>query len=286
MTGKNEPVVSICIPHWQVRELLTPCLRAIRKFTRNIPIEVIVVDNGSEDESLPYLRSLSWIKLIERSKQTPENWIRAFVTALDLGFKHSRGEYFVIMHTDTLIKHPEWLERLIKPFKGDPKCAAVGAWKLELRHPVYEFTKKMTDTKKAKLWLRRNLLGDQKARQLKRELCPRDYCAIYRAEPIRRLGLIFNEQDRWIGYTAGEQMYYQLRENGYHAVVIDTAEMIKYMVHLAHATAGLRPEQRRLNHRHAQRKSERKLRRFFNIPLIRELMEDESLDRDVVDTAV
>lgn len=286
MDGKMEPQVSICIPHWQVKELITPCLRAIRKFTQNIPIEVIVVDNGSEDESLAYLRSLSWIKLIERGKKTPENWIQAFITALDLGFKHSRGEYFVIMHTDTLIKHPGWLERLILPMKSDPKCAAVGAWKLEPRHPIYEFTKKITDTKKAKLWLRRNLLGDQKARQLKRELCPRDYCAIYRAEPIRRLGLKFNARGSLIDYTSAEQMYYQLKENGYHAVVIDTTEMMKYMVHLAHATAGLRPEQRSLHHRHAQKKSERNLRRFFNLPLIKELMEDESLDRDVIEAAV
>ncbi len=285
MTEKKEPLVSICMPHWQVKELVMPCLRAIRKFTRKIPIEVIVVDNGSQDESLPYLRSLSWIKLIERGKLTPENWVEAFVTALDLGFENSRGEYFIIMHTDTLIKDPGWLERLLSPLERDPKCAAVGAWKLELRHPVYEFTKKITDTKKAKLWLRRTLLGDANARQLKRELCPRDYCAVYRSEPIRRLGLSFNARGRWAGYTAGEQMYYQLKENGYHAEVLDTAEMIKYMEHLAHATAGMRPKQRHLNHRHAQRKSERRLRRFFNSPLIKELMEDESLDRDLVEKA-
>lgn len=286
MSSKKKPLVSICIPHWQVRELITPCLRAIRKFTQNIPIEVIVVDNGSQDESLPYLRSLSWIKLIERGRQTPENWVEAFMTALDLGFDNSCGKYFVIMHTDTLIKHPLWLDRLIRPMENDPKCAAVGAWKLELRHPLYEFTKKITDTKKAKLWFRRNLLGDQSACQLKRELCPRDYCAIYHAEPIRNFGLRFHAENQWKGYTAGEQMYYQLKEKGYHAEVIDTAEMMEYMIHLAHATAGLRPKQRHLNHRHAQRKSERNLRRFFNLPLIKELMEDESLDHDLVETTV
>ncbi len=284
--AEKKPLVSICIPHWQVKELVMPCLRAIRKFTQNIPIEVIVVDNGSKDESLSYLRSLSWIKLIERGEKTPVNWVEALMTAMDMGFAHSRGEYFITMHIDTLIKHPGWLERLLSPMESDPKCAAVGAWKLELRHPVYEFTKKITDTKKAKLWLRRNLLGDSKARQLKRELCPRDYCAMYRSEPIRRLGLRFREEGRWKGYTAGEQMYYQLKENGYHATVIDTAEMMKYMEHLAHATAGMRPKQRHLNHRRAQKKTERKLRSFFNKPLIKELIEDDSLDRDLVETAV
>jgi len=279
MIQKEKPVVSICIPHWQVLELVRLCLRAIRKNTKNIPIEVIVVDNGSEGQSLDYLRSLPWIRLIERGKQTPEYWVNAFVTALDMGFENSRGEYFVIMHTDTIIKHPGWLERLLSPLKADPQCAAAGAWKLERRRPFYEFMKKATDTKKAKLWLRRTFLQDAKARQLKRELCPRDYCTIYRSEPIRRLGLSFNAGGRWHGYTAGEQMYYQLKENGYRAEVLDTDEMMDYMEHLAHATAGLRPDQRRLGHMRAQRKSQRRLRRFFNSALAKSLAQDATLDQ-------
>lgn len=279
MAENTKPFVSICIPHWQVKELVTLCLRAIRKHTRAIPIEVIVVDNGSEDESLDYLRNLSWIRLIERGKQTPEHWVKAFVTALDLGLQYSRGEYFLIMHTDTIVKHAGWLERLLTPLQDDPKCAAAGAWKLELKHPLYTFLKDVTDTKRAKLWLRRTLLGDQSARQLKRELCPRDYCSVYRAEPIRRLGLKFNAQGRWEGYTAGEQMYYQLKDNGYRAEVIPTAEMMQYMIHLAHATAGLRPKERRLNHWRAQKKSERRIRNLFGSDMAKELLEDDSLDQ-------
>ncbi len=275
----DRPLVSICIPQWQVKELITLCLRAIRKYTKNTPYEVIVVDNGSKDESLDYLRSLPWIRLIERGEQTPEFWVKAFITALDVGFENSRGQYYVIMHSDTIVKHPGWLERLMAPLEADPKCAASGAWKLEMRNPALEFTKKITDTKKAKLWLRRTLLGDQKARQLKRELCPRDYCAMYRAAPIRELGLRFNCGGRWDGYTTGEQMYYQLKEHGYRAEVIPTTEMMQYMVHLAHATAGLRPEQRRLNHWRTQKKSERRLRRLFGSDLARSLAADSTLDQ-------
>ncbi|MHC4153543.1 MAG: hypothetical protein ACYST6_01240 [Planctomycetota bacterium] len=135
------------------------------------------------------------------------------------------------------------------------------------------------DTKKAKLWLRRTFLRDSSARQLKRELCPRDYCAMYRAEPIRRLGLRFDAKDSWVGYTAGEKMYYQLKQHGYRAVVIDTREMMKYMVHLAHATAGLRPTQRRLNHWRTQKKAERKLQRLFDSDLAKTLAVDDSLDK-------
>ncbi len=279
MDVEQRPRVTICIPQWQVKELTMLCLRAIRKYTRNVPFEVIVVDNGSKDESLSYLRSLPWIRLIERGTDVPKKWVLAFATALDIGFAASHSEYFAIMHTDTIVKHPAWLERLMAPLEADPRCAASGAWKLELRNPVLEFARRITDTKKAKLWLRRVILGDQKARQLTRELCPRDYCAMYRSAPIREFGLRFNCGGRWIRYTAGEQMYHQLKEHGYRAEVIPTAEMMERMVHLAHATAALRPQQRRLNHRHAQQKSERRLRRLFNSSLARGLAADDTLDR-------
>jgi GT2 family glycosyltransferase len=273
------PVVSICIPHWQVQELVTLCLRAIRKYSATVPYEVLVVDNGSQDASLDYLRSLPWIRLIERGQAIPENWVTAFQTALDVGLAHSRGRYFVIMHTDTIVKRPQWLERLMAPLQADPQCAASGAWKLEMRSPLEEFTRAVTDTKKVKLWLRRTLLGDAGARQLTREVCPRDYCAMYCAEPIRWLNLRFECDRRFPGYTAGEQMFYQLKENGYRAEVIPTAEMMQYLVHLGHATAGLRPAQRRLRHTHAQKKSEQRLRRLFGSDLATSLAADVTLDR-------
>jgi glycosyltransferase involved in cell wall biosynthesis len=280
MIQKTEPVVTICLPHWQVQELVTLCLRAIRKFTTKIPIEVIVVDNGSEDESLDYLRGLKWIRLIERRKQDlPAFWVDGFVSALDIGFAHCNSPYFIIMHTDTIVKRPDWLERMLEPMSYDLMCAASGAWKLELKNPANEFIKKFTDTKKMRLWFQRNFMGKTNARQLPRELCPRDYCALYRAQPIRQFGLHFDSAGKFAGYTAGEQIYYQLKEKGYHASVIETREMMQYMVHLAHATAGLRPKERRLGHVRAQLKAEYKIRRLFNSNLAKELMEDKSLDQ-------
>jgi len=275
-TGK--PLVTICIPHWEVRDLVTICLRALRRFTPNIPIRVIVVDNGSQDDSLDYLRSLKWIELIERGKLTPEFWVKAFTTALDIGMEQCRSDYFIIMHTDTIVTRPDWLETMLAPVLADPKCAASGAWKLEANHPLYDLMKKVTDTKKARLWMRRTFLGDASALQLKRELCPRDYCTLYRAQPIREYGLKFGEE-RFKGYTAGEQMYYQLKEHGYHAHVFPTRQMMEYVIHIAHATAGLRPDQRHLNHSRAQRKVERKLRKLFRSDLFIELANNSSLDQ-------
>ena len=53
---RDAPLVTVCLPHWQALSLIRPCLRSIRKHTRPGQVHVVVVDNGSRDESLDYLR--------------------------------------------------------------------------------------------------------------------------------------------------------------------------------------------------------------------------------------
>ena len=67
--------ISICIPHWQVGDFMAVCLRSIRHYSRHYDIEMIVVDNGSKDESLDWLRSLSWIRLFERPEFRIAVWV-------------------------------------------------------------------------------------------------------------------------------------------------------------------------------------------------------------------
>ena len=88
----------------------------------------------------------------------------------------------------------------------------------------------------------------------------------------------FAADGRFRGYTAGEQMYYQLREHGYHAAMLGSSEMMQYVEHIAHATAGLRPDERQLHHRRSRKRVARKLHRFFNSAAIKELSVDTVLD--------
>ncbi|MFQ5544938.1 MAG: glycosyltransferase family 2 protein, partial [Acidiferrobacterales bacterium] len=87
MNSHRKPRVSICIPHWQVKPLISICLRSIRKHSKNYDVEIIVVDDGSKDESIEYLRSLKWIRLVERPnmQESPNNWPLNVCTAYDSG---------------------------------------------------------------------------------------------------------------------------------------------------------------------------------------------------------
>ncbi len=273
-TQEPAPLVSICLPHWQVRELVTLCLRSIRKHTRDLPYEVIVVDNGSRDDSLEYLRSLRWIRLIERGDETSSRPALAHATALDIGAREAGGRYFLSMHIDVIVKQEGWLRRLVDAIESDERCAAAGTGKLETPSLLYALWKRTLDTKKFRLWLRRTMLRESGAIQPERPVCPRDFCALYRLDVLRKHELSFVPER----LSPGEHMYLHLAERGYAAAMIPVSEMRQYMDHVVHGTAGLRPAERRLGHSLEQRRTERRLRKLLAQPHVQALCADPTLD--------
>jgi glycosyltransferase involved in cell wall biosynthesis len=268
------PAVSICIPHYQVQDLMRLCLRALRRYTDGPAYEVIVVDNGSTDQSLDWLRSMEWIMLVERGESTPDNWVRAMNTALDIGLERARGPYYLIMHSDTIVKRRGWLRRMVEAIESAPNVASCGSGKLEQRSAFAQFVRDATDTKRFRLWLRRTILRDASAHQLPREPCPRDYCALYRTSILREHDLSFVSKG---GYSAGETVYYDLKRLGYESSVIPVPEMMRNMDHIAHATGAIRPE-RKLDRVHTLRKTRRRLKRLFHRNDMDALLADDSLE--------
>jgi GT2 family glycosyltransferase len=274
MCASEPPLVTICMAHWQVQELVTLCLRSIRKYTRDVSYEILVVDNGSQDASLDYLRSLKWIRLIERGAETPENWVRAHSTALDYGIREGRGMYLLIMHPDVIIKREGWLRRLIDALEADPRHAAAGTGKLEIRSRLGAWCKRTFDERKIGSWVRRTVLRDRSAVIPERPNCPRDFCALYRRELLLRHNLSFFQKR----FSVGESIYLDLAEQGYTAAMVEVAEMMSYLDHVAHGTAAIRPAQRRLRRRRRQFEAQRALRRLLAQPHVRALAADTRLD--------
>jgi len=272
-TDQSPPLVTVCIPHWQGGPLLKLCLRSIRAFTDAPAYEVIVIDNGSKDASLDYLRSVRWIRLIERPDETYANWPRNVATAWDLGVREANGSYFMIMHADVFVRRTGWLTRFVKALETSDRIGAAGGWKLETPHPLRLALKHATDVKALGLWLRRKL-GLSAPPPPGRELYPRDYCALYRIAPIREHAFSFLQRTA----TPGEEMFEQLKSVGFGVQMIPVPELMTFIHHVAHGTAGVTAGAR-LRRRHSQRKVERRTEDLFSQPLVRELLADESLDR-------
>ncbi len=262
---------TICIVNYKTFDFTRLCLRSIRKFT-DYPCEVLVVDNDSADESLEYLKSLDWIKLIERRAKPGEpGGGYAHGAALQLALEQCRTEFFVSMHSDTFVKKHGWLKSLIDYFKDDPKTACVGSGKIELIPQWRLWLKKATDfrTFKRKLLRTPDPLG-------KYRYYNRTICSLYRTEVLQNEKLSFL-MDRDKGLTAGKKLYFELVDRGYNTVELPPSVMGKYVIHLAHATQVVNPQEFTLR-KHTVRKCNRLVRKVMSSPVIQDVLKDESLD--------
>lgn len=273
--GKEK--ITICIPHWQVNRYISICLRSIRKHSRKYDLDVIVVDNGSKDESLDYLRSLEWIRLFERPEEVHTNWPENVFTAWDFGIQHAFGDYFITMHSDVFVKADDWLDPMLRETNHDPQVAAAGAWKLHFENPIYAFQKRIIGYALKRL---KTILGLRKYVEWKTGHYPRDYCAMYRKNVILDNNLQFLPiKGKNGGYSkgGGYSIALQLWDAGYITRNIRIREMADKVVHIAHGTAAI-AEEKPLSYKKKQQKLERKVADLMKQPWIKDLETDISLD--------
>lgn len=234
----NQKLVTILIPNYKTPEITKICLRLIRKFTDFNRAEVIVIDNNSNDASLEYLKSLSWITLIERKADAPETPPLSHSRALDLALSYVKTPYVLSIHTDTFVRRADWLDILLAPFEANSKLAGVGSWKLESKSKLqmlgYQFEqawKKLLANYFGYSGYRADRL-DVNARYL------RSHCAMYRMDIIQSLQTCFSDGED----TAGKVMHQKMLAAGYEMLFLNSAELGRYVDHLNHATMVLNPE--------------------------------------------
>ncbi|NLW55846.1 MAG: glycosyltransferase family 2 protein [Firmicutes bacterium] len=111
---------SIIIVNYNAQPYLERCLAQIANNTDR-PHEVIVVDNHSTDQSVPFLLKGKQQGL--RVIFNPEN--RGFAAACNQGIKAATGHFLVTMNPDVFVP-PQWLSRLIWHLTANPRCLLVG----------------------------------------------------------------------------------------------------------------------------------------------------------------
>jgi GT2 family glycosyltransferase len=116
--SENRPRISVVIPNWNGREHLEACLGALLRQTFTSR-EVILVDNGSTDDSVTYTRQeFPEVAVIELHKN------RGFTGACNAGYAASRGEFVCLLNNDTEADE-RWLEALVDAFERHPEAGAV-----------------------------------------------------------------------------------------------------------------------------------------------------------------
>ncbi len=114
------PRASIVIPvYGQLRHTLA-CLRALAAHPPSTAVEVIVVDDGSGDDSAAVLPVIEGLRFHRRASNG------GFIAACNEGAAFARGEFLVFLNNDT-VPQPGWLDALLATFDGDPRIGLVGA---------------------------------------------------------------------------------------------------------------------------------------------------------------
>jgi GT2 family glycosyltransferase len=127
------PSVSVVIPNWNGRQWLDACLGALADGAL-APAEVIVVDNGSSDDSLGYLlEHHPQVRVLTLGRNT------GFAHAANRGIEAACGELVALVNTDVVLA-PEWLDRMVGALQSDPRSASVACKMLSLEDPgeVYD----------------------------------------------------------------------------------------------------------------------------------------------------
>ena len=117
--------LSIVIVNYNSKLLLEQCIESIKKATRQIDTEIIVVDNNSTDGSKEYLPAkITGIKFIFNDKN------EGFAKASNKGFKNSSGKYILFLNPDTILTDT-CLADCISFFETHPDAGAVGVRMLD-----------------------------------------------------------------------------------------------------------------------------------------------------------
>jgi GT2 family glycosyltransferase/glycosyltransferase involved in cell wall biosynthesis len=126
----NEPTVSIIILSFNKVEYTHQCFDSLLQYT-NIPYELIVVDNNSDDKTKTFLNKLQNVTVLYNKENV------GFGNACNQGAEKARGEYLLFLNNDTLLT-PGWLEPLLHRIKTIPDCGSVGGKILDFNGLIQE----------------------------------------------------------------------------------------------------------------------------------------------------
>lgn len=115
----SRPVCSIVVPSYNGRRLLEICLASVaRHAPGSIPLEVIVADDASTDDTAEWLaRTHPDVRLVRLERNG------GFCAAANAGIAAARGLYVQLLNNDTEVE-AGWLEAGLAPF-DDPLVGSV-----------------------------------------------------------------------------------------------------------------------------------------------------------------
>lgn len=230
---RNSPSFGVALVNYKTPDLTKACLNLLQHALRGYDAEVWVVDNDSADASTEHLRSLDWIRLIERKASEKEPGFMAHGCALDQVLERIDKDYLFVLHTDTMIYDPDIFQIMLDKCLEQDKVAAVGCLEQVYRGPIR--TAWRHASRFIKHYFRRlKLMLGMKTLEPRRyyETYIKSFCALWNIRIARQHGMSFSMEEKNPGYA----MQDGLTALGYRIAYIPPKTMFGYLDHIKAGT--------------------------------------------------
>ena len=116
----ESPEVSVVIPVFNQARFTWRCLKSLARHATRHSFEIIVVDDGSTDETPQALAKIPGLHYLTNGSN------RGFVYSCNRGASVARGRYLVFLNNDTQVL-PGWLDELVLTFAAFPDAGLAGS---------------------------------------------------------------------------------------------------------------------------------------------------------------
>lgn len=112
--------LSVIIVNYNVEHFLEQCLHSVRKASKNLSVEIFVVDNNSVDGSLAMIRNkFPEVKLIANKQNT------GFSRANNQAMRIAQGEYILLLNPDTVVEETTF-DKVVAFMDTHPDAGGLG----------------------------------------------------------------------------------------------------------------------------------------------------------------
>ena len=223
MSTNGKPV-NIAIVNYKTPDMTRKCLEHLYSNVDLNEVDIWVVDNDSQDDSVAYLRSVEWINLIERVPETGEVGRYSHAAALDCVLNVIETRYILCIHTDTFIFDGALVPYLVNEISRQGAVAAGvveqvhrGAVRAAVRRSKYAVKR-----------LSAKICG--KTVKPPKTLL-KSHCFIWDADKMKERGVGFSG-----GYNPGEFAQRSFEATGDRVVTLPTGRVFRYMHHVHSGT--------------------------------------------------
>lgn len=125
------PVCNVTIPVFNRPLATTETILALRRTSQEIPFDITVVDNGSDEPLALKLRELEHRKIIDHLYRLPRNM--GVAAACNIGWELVDAGIYMKLDNDTAMRRTGWLNQLLRLWEnGMPKSNLGGAFNLDM----------------------------------------------------------------------------------------------------------------------------------------------------------